>query len=428
MEIILSFLAGLIVAAVVAYFQTKLKVQAATSRLQAEFDSYKQNTEANNAERDRRDAEAKQERLRQEQEAKAEREELNRRQLELLSAKFEASSQQLLKQRQEELGQANSESIGRLIDPLQKEMENVRKLMSDTRSANEKSNSSLEGALRQMVQQTENVGRQADNLAEALKNKGKVHGDWGEQVLEDILRGSGLREGEEFTCQESFKTKKGELRPDVVINCADGKRIIVDSKVSLTAYADALGAATEEERLDAIKRNCESVKKHVKELAEKDYPKYVDGSMRYVLMFVPNEGAYVMAMNHDRSLAQDTFRKGVIIVNPTNLMLTLNLVLQTWQQTRQENNCREILEKANKMYEKIIGIVDACTLLGNQLTTVRGTYSTLSKRISEGDGNLLGQAEELRVLGVTSTKQRKVRKAVKADDADEAMPLSLDEA
>ena len=264
-----------------------------------------------------------------------------------------------------------------------------------------------------MLKQTNQISQDATNLADALKNRGKVHGDWGEQVLEDILVGSGLRDGIEYSCQESFKGEKGaELRPDVVINAADGKRIIVDSKVSLTAYADALGADNEEERAQAVHRNCESVKKHVKELAEKQYPKYVENSMNYVLMFIPNEGAYVMAMNHDRSLAQEAFRKGVIIVNPTNLMLTLHLVLQTWQQTRQEDNCKKILEAANGMYDKVIGLVDTCNTLGSQMDTANKTYQKAMNQLSEGTGNVLRRVEGLRELGVSSTKRVKTRKAV----------------
>lgn len=338
----------------------------------------------------------------------------------LFESKFEATSERLLKQRTEELHKTNTDNVSQLLHPLQQEMENVRKLMGETRSANEKSTASLEGALKQMIQQTSQISQDATNLADALKNRGKVHGDWGEQVLEDILAGSGLRPGIEYSCQESFKGEHGnELRPDVVIRCADGKCIIVDSKVSLTAYTDALGAATDDERDAAVRRNFDSVKKHIRELSDKQYPKYVEGSMNYVLMFVPNEGAYVMAMNHDRALAQDAFRQGIIIVNPTNLMLTLYLVLQTWQQTRQEDNCRKIIEAANGMYDKIVGLVDTCNTLGNQLETANNTYNKAMTQLSEGSGNVLRRVEGLKELGVTSTKRATKRRSLPDD------PLTL---
>lgn len=394
---ILSFIIGFTIAAVVAYVVSTRLAKAEHER-----------QEEAKAERLRQEEAAKAERLCQEEIARAEREAQNQRQMELLAAQFEATSQKLLKQRQEDLARTNTENVGRLLDPIQREMENVRKLMTETRSANEKSNSSLEGALQAMLRQTTQISQDANNLADALKNRGKVHGDWGEQVLEDILVGSGLREGEEYVCQASYKGAQGnELRPDVVINCADGKRIIVDSKVSLTAYSEALGAESEDERQDAIRRNYESVKKHVRELSDKQYPKYVEGAMNYVLMFIPNEGAYVMAMNHDRSLAQDAFRRGVVIVNPTNLMLTLHLVLQTWHQTRQEDNCRKIIEVATGLYDKVIGLVDTCSTLGDQMQTAQKTYEKAMNQLTDGTGNVLRRVEGLKELGVTSTKTTK---------------------
>ena len=342
-----------------------------------------------------------------------------------LVAQMKNATEDMLKQRQEELGKANTEHVGKLLSPIQQEMENVRKLMAETRSANEKSTSSLEGALREMQKQTQQISQDATNLADALKNRGKVHGDWGEQVLADILSNSGLREGIEYNCQESFKGDKGnELRPDVVVTCADGKRIIIDSKVSLTAYTDALGAESEEERTAAVRRNYESVKKHVKELADKQYPKYVSDSMNYVLLFIPNEGAYVMAMNHDHSIAQEAFRMGVIIVNPTNLMLTLNLVVQTWQNTRQEDNCKKILDAANGMYDKVLGLVDTCNTLGTQLDTAQSTYRRAMTQLSEGQGNVLRRVMGLKDMGITSTKRLRTRKAANTD----ALPDTTTEA
>lgn len=349
-------------------------------------------------------------------EEKAERESQYKQQLELLSAKFEATSQRMLKEHAEGLEKTNTDSVSKLIDPIKEEMKRVSDLMDKTKTSNDENTNNLKGALEAMINQTQQLGKDATNLAEALKNKGKVHGDWGEHVLEDILEGSGLREGIEFSRQESFKGKNGnELRPDVIVNCADGKRIIVDSKVSLKNYTEALGADNEEQRKSAIKANYESVKKHVNELAEKQYPKYVADSLNYVLMFMPNEGAYVMAMNYDHALGQEAFRKGVVIVNPTNLMLTLHLVLQTWQNTRQEDNCLNIIKAANDMYDKVIGLVDTCNTLGTQLNTVSKTYQTAMKQLSEGTGNVQRRVEALKEMGVTSTKKVK-KKAVTAKE------------
>jgi len=395
MQLILSFIAGLVLASIVAYFLSKDSI----SRIQAEYNAYREITES----------------------SKLERELQIQKQIELLQSQFEATSQKLLKERQEELSKNNRETVGQLLTPIQEQMKEVRELMDKTRKDNNQSTSSLEGALKAMLQQTTQISQDANHLADALKNRGKVHGDWGEQVLEDILAGSGLREGEEFTRQESFRGEKGsELRPDVVIHCSDGKRVIVDSKVSLTAYSDALGAENDMERQDAIKRNYDSVKKHVKELADKQYPKYVDNAMNYVLMFIPNEGAYVMAMNFDHSLAQDAFRMGVVIVNPTNLMLTLHLILQTWQQTRQEDNCKKILTVATGLHDKVIGLVNTTRSLQRQLETVNNTFSDMHTQLESGTGNVLKRVEDLRDLGVLSTKRPKTRKTI---DTESALPI-----
>lgn len=445
MELILAFLAGCIVAAAVCYLifhhlsqKTAQHYEANKSLLQSQVQAdyvaqlARMESERDNAlhqnEQLKQDFEARlAEREQTHTEAFAAQEQRFRETTDKLMLQMQTNTQEMLRQRQDELGKANSESVGQLLNPLRQELQNVQQLMKDTRSANEKSTSSLEGALREMQKQTMQIGQDANNLADALKNRGKVHGDWGEQVLADILAGSGLREGTEYVCQQSFKGAQGnELRPDVVVNCADGKRVIIDSKVSLTAYADALGAENNIDRDSAVKRNYESVKKHVRELADKQYPKYVEGAMNYVLMFIPNEGAYVMAMNYNHALSQEAFRNGVIIVNPTNLMLTLYLVLQTWQNTRQEDNCKQILEMANSLYDKVIGLTDTCLKLGNQLDTARNTYRTAMGQLSEGNGNVLKRIENLKEYGVTGTRKLKSRKSTSTDlpaPTDSTLPI-----
>ncbi len=355
------------------------------------------------------------------------REEQNRQQLDLIRTQLSQTTEQIMKQRAEELEKTNTDHVEKLMTPLRQNMEQMSTLLKETKEGYDKNTSSLEGAFKTMMEQSQQVGQKADNLAEALKNKGKVHGDWGEQVLNDILRDSGLREGIEYEPQKSFKDKRGcELRPDVVVNCSDGTRIIIDSKVSLTAYQDYVGAANDAEREDAEKRNCESVKSHVKELADKQYPKYVENSISYVLMFVPNEGSYVLAMNHDRSLGQEAFKKGVVIVNPTNLMLALNLVLQTWHNARQEDNCKEIIRQAEALYDKVQTVAETCQSMGGQLQTVSKTYEKLSAQLVDGTGNLLRRVDALKSLGVVSTKKAKLRKAksevLAADSEAEALP------
>lgn len=345
-----------------------------------------------------------------------------------LREEVKTTTDEVLRQRQEQLRQENGESMGRIVDPLQKELERMGRLLNENREGSQKTISTLEGQIKAMMAQTQQVGNEAKSLAEALKNKGKVHGDWGEHVLDNILEASGLRKGEEYLTQESYKGNHGEeLRPDVVVKCANGQCIIIDSKVNLTAYTDAFNAETDAERQDAIRRNYESVRNQWRNLAGKQYPKYVEGAMSHVFMFMPNEGAYIMAMNYDPTLATEAYANGVIIVNPTNLMLSLNLVLQTWQATRQENNCQQIIDAAGGLYDKLITLTDTLHTLSNRFTSASETLDQACLQLCDGRGNLLGRAEKLKEMGVKSTKRPKVKVNRKEDPLPDAEPLAIED-
>lgn len=329
-------------------------------------------------------------------------------QLNLMREQFENSSQRLLSQRQEELRQQNKQSMDQIISPLKEQLTNINTLLGQTRSSNDKNSANLEGVIKTLMEQQNKLTEQTSNLTTALTTRGKVHGDWGEHVLNDILQGSGLREGEEFFVQPSYKgAHNNDLRPDVVVNSADGSKIIIDSKVSLTDYTNYIGAATEQEREQAKIGNYNSMRKHVKELADKNYPHYVNGSINYVLMFVPNEGAYVLAMNHKPELAMEAFNQGIIILNPTNLMLALHLILQTWHNSRQDDNSRRIVEAAGKMYDKFVGFVDTFQSIGSQLQTANKSYDKALGQLYNGKGNLMNQMSSLSECGVSTTKRPK---------------------
>ena len=426
-NIIFAFLLGIAIASVVALLlfrrlqDEKADLRTQLSTAQNALELHCQHEQQVQAEREHREQQAQAERAQRELQAKAEREAYAAQQMQLLREQFETSSQRLLKQRAEELQKANTDSVGGLVNPLHDELEKMRKLITDTKTDSDKSISSLEGALATMVRQSQQLGKDATNLADALKNRGKVHGDWGEQVLENILQDSGMREGYEYVSQASYKGEGGrELRPDVVVNCADGSRIVVDSKVSLTAYTNYVGAENEIERMEAIKQNHQSILKHIKELADKNYPKYVEHSIPYSLMFIPNEGSYILAMNYDPALGHKAFKQGVILLNPTNLMMALFLVLQTWRNTQQEDNCRKIIEVAGGLYDKFVGLYSTCETLGNQLTTVNTTYKKVLTQLNDGSGNIIGRVERLIELGVPSAKriQRKTNRSIPTENAE----------
>ncbi|MCQ2091151.1 MAG: DNA recombination protein RmuC [Fibrobacter sp.] len=337
--------------------------------------------------------------------SKKEREEDFARQLTAMKAQFVAVSEELLQKRANEFKGSNKEQMDSIAKPLLQELENMRKQLGETKEGSDKSIAELSGALKNMMEQSVKLGQDAENLADALKNRGKVQGDWGEQVLANILRDSGLREGEEFFTQKNFKDKDGkDFRPDVIVAAADGTQIIVDSKVSLTAYSDYVSAKDEAARIKATKENCDSVWKHVEELSEKNYPGIVPGALPYVLMFVPNEGSYILAMNHDPQIGIKAYKKGVLIINPTNLMMALSLILFTWKNTRQEESCAKIIKAAEELYSKFCNFSESFAKIGDQLATVSKTYGAAKGQLNEGPGNIISRFENMQKLGLTTTK------------------------
>ena len=335
----------------------------------------------------------------------ADREALFNAELSAMKSQFEAVSARLLKERSEEFKGENREHMETFTKPLLKELDNMREMLGRAKEGNDKNIAELNGAIKTMVEQSRKLGIDAENLADALKNRGKVQGDWGEVVLANILSDSGLRENLEYFTQKSYTDENGrELRPDVVVKCSDGSNVIVDSKVSLTAYTDYVSAENDEAREAACKENLASIVKHVDELADKNYPKVVPHAVPYVLMFVPNEGSYILAVNKDPAIAQKAYRKGVLIINPTNLMLALNLILLTWQNTRQEENCVNIMKTAEGLYEKFCDFTDNFVKVGRQLNVAQTTYADALAQLKDGKGNILSRFETMKQLGITSTK------------------------
>jgi len=311
-----------------------------------------------------------------------------------------------MKERTEQLKKANTENMQQVVNPLKRELDLLRELVAQSKESSDKNTASLAQSIRTIIEHDQARDKTTQTLANALKNRGKVQGDWGEQVLTNILQDSGLREGEEYFVQDNVKDEEGKnLRPDIIVKGADGTRIIIDSKVSLTAYSDYVGAEDDEQRKAAIKANHESIWKHVEELAKKNYAKLVDNAVPIVLMFVPNEGSYILAMNHDASLGSKAYQKGVLIINPTNLMVVLRLIFLTWQNTRQEKNYEAIRKAAAGIYEKYTSFAESYIALGRQIDTARNTYEKGVGQLREGRGNLSSRLESLLQYGVTTTKR-----------------------
>jgi DNA recombination protein RmuC len=365
------------------------------------------------AEGERRLAEAKAE-AKEEQAAMRERfqsqmkvlHDMQEQQLAALNDQVQNATRRLLEERQEELERGNSRQMDALLTPLREKLAEMKKAFEESQESNHRNSAAFETQMKAMLDGSIRLGTEAQRLTEALLGNGKVQGDWGEQLLVRILENSGLREGQEYEVQGNVKDEEGNnLRPDVVVHCSDGRNIVIDSKVSLTGYYNYVNAANEEDRQQAARDNLASVKTHVKELADKNYSKLVPNAVPTVLMFIPNEGSYILAMQKDQNLANEAFRKGVLLINPTNLMLALTLIYQLWKIEHREEDDKRIVEAATVLYEKFCVFAETFERIGVQLQTTQKSYDIAKSQLNEGRGNIIKRLDALQNMGVSSGKK-----------------------
>jgi DNA recombination protein RmuC len=249
------------------------------------------------------------------------------------------------------------------------------------------------------------MSQDAQNLVKALKGDSKAQGDWGEIQLERILERSGLRKGEEYSIQETFITQDGRKRPDVIINLPDEKKIIIDSKVSLVDYERFVSAEAEEDKNVNLKAFINSVRKHIKDLSEKQYQNLFDaGSLDFVLMFIPIEPAFSLAIQFGENLYVDAYDKNIVIVSPSTLLATLRTIANIWKQEYQNRNVLEIAKQSGALYDKFVGFVDDLLNVGNRIDQAKSGYVDAMKKLSEGRDNLVGKAERIKKLGAKTSK------------------------
>jgi DNA recombination protein RmuC len=264
----------------------------------------------------------------------------------------------------------------------------------------------LKGEIARLVEQNQKLSMDADNLTKALKGDSKTQGDWGEMILERILEGSGLVEGEEYSLQTSTTLTDGSrLRPDAVINLPGGKHIVIDAKVSLTHYERYSSSLDEAERERLAKSHVDSVRAHMKALSQKDYPSlYRITSPEFVLMFVPIEAAFYLAQSVRREIQQEAIDQRIYIVTHSTLMASLRLFHSVWKNERIARNHMEIAERAGTLVEKFIGFTEDLGRIGKQLEGAQDSYKDAVRKLSEGPGNLVRQAEMLKELGAKTNK------------------------
>lgn len=320
--------------------------------------------------------------------------------LEGMKSEMKVLSGDILKQRSEELKKNNIEQIGTILNPIREQMESVRKSVQEVNKESIANKASMEEKIKNLIEETSKVGLQADNLAKALKGNSKLQGDWGEQLLASILENSGLREGLEYRIQENVKDENNNnLRPDVIVNCPGEKQIIIDSKVSLTAYVDYVNAQSEADQERYQKANMDSIRKHIDELAAKNYPATMPKALSHVLMFVPNEGSYVLALRSDPNIGSYAFKKNVLLINATNLMMALQLIYNLWQTEKQTRNLEKIVKESNGLYEKFATFLESWDKIKSGFATLSKNIETTDKQLCSGPGNVVKRIVELRRLG-----------------------------
>ena len=322
---------------------------------------------------------------------------------------FKNLANEILDEKSRQFKQSNRESLESLLNPFREQIEGFRKRVDEVYKGEIEQHSLLKNEICRLSEANLRISEEADNLTRALKGNSKVQGDWGEMLLETILDSSHLTKGIHYETQHNLKDEQGNnLRPDVILKLPEGKRIVIDSKVSLTAYVAYTESATPEEASRAVKDHLRSVRAHVDELSGKCYQALLDRtrseSPDFVIMFVPSEPAFLLAMQQDASLWGYAYNKKVIVSSPTNLFALLKIVDDLWKRDMQSRNARKIADEGGKLYDKFMGFAETLLDLGKSISASSEKYEKAIKQLKTGQGNLIRRTERLRELGVKATK------------------------
>jgi len=351
-----------------------------------------------------------------------------------LTHQFEALAGKILDEKSTKFTEQNKTNLDQLLNPLRVQINDFRGKVEEAQKDSLAGRVELRGKLELLEKLNQQLSAEAHNLTTALRGSSKTQGDWGEFILRDLLEKAGLREGEQYRFQETFAAVEDEngvrgkaSRTDVIINLPGGRHLVVDSKVSLNAYTDYCNAVVEDLRKSSLKQHLVSVRAHLDGLSKRSYHKLSGlDSPDFVVMFIPIEPAFLLAMQEGGELWREAYERNVLLVGPTTLLFVIRIVDNLWQQAQQERNIAEIVDRGTKLYEKFVGFVSDLEDVGDALAKTNKSYDGAMKKLSSGPGNLVKQVEMLKKKGIRTNKQLPVKLLDASGlDAEEQAELSL---
>ena len=350
-----------------------------------------------------------------------------------LSNQFQTLATEILESKSKTFSETSQTQLGTLLEPLKTQIKEFREKVEQAQSDSKTGVAKLEGLIGSLGSLNQQLAEEARNLTTALRGSSKTQGDWGEFILRDLLEKAGLREGHEYSFQQNFTGLEGDddsrrrtARTDVIVYLPGGRNLIIDSKVSLIAYSDCVNATNDEARAAALKLHLASMRAHVAGLSKAEYHRLPDlQSPDFVVLFVPIEPAFLLALQNDGALWADAYKQNILLVGPTTLLYIIRIVNVLWQQDLQARNVQDVMERGAELYDKFVGFVGDLEAVGKSLRSADQNYSAAMKKLSEGRGNLVRQVEMLKQLGLRTSKSLPQNLVDAAADEDEGPLLAL---
>jgi len=323
------------------------------------------------------------------------------------TAEFKNLANQIFEEKTAKFTEQNKTNLDTILDPLKEKIKSFEEKVEQSYKEEFKERISLKTEIKHLIELNKQLSDDANNLASALKGESKTQGDWGEFHLEKILEKSGLQKNIHYRTQTGMRDQQGLLKkPDFIIDLPENKQIIIDSKVSLSAYEGFYNAEAEEERENFLKNHITSIKNHIKDLSSKNYQDlYGVNTPDYVLMYIPIEGAFALATSQDDKLFLEALEKNIVIVTTSTLLATMKTVSFIWKQENQKKNVLEIARQGGELYDKFVNFTDDLIKIGKQMDQAKNSYADAMNKLSDGKGNLVGKAEKIRKLGIKTSKK-----------------------